>query len=123
MKTFGRNVALSLVGLFGLTLTSCAERSVAADNPLESTKGTRMKEPAANVDVQQVSELPFSHGRSFATLDAYLDHLRRYAAPVGQPWYRRISADRFELVTTRVPPGPREVLTRSELMRQFGFDR
>lgn len=67
--------------------------------------------------------LPFSHGRTFATLDQYLEHLRRYAGPVGQPWYRRIRPGLFELVTTMRPPPARRVYTRAQLMAQFGFTR
>lgn len=67
--------------------------------------------------------LPFSHGHSFATLDDYLAHLRQYAGPVGQPWYRQIRPGVYERVTTQVPPGRPEVRTRAELMQQFGFTR
>ncbi|HST36399.1 MAG TPA: hypothetical protein VLK25_07200 [Allosphingosinicella sp.] len=35
--------------------------------------------------------LPFAHGHSFATLDAYLAHLRDYAGPVGQPGIARFA--------------------------------
>lgn len=68
-------------------------------------------------------QLPFSHGRSFATLDDYLAHLRERAGPIGQPWYRQIGQNRYELVTTRVPPGEPETLTRAQLMERFGFSR
>lgn len=67
--------------------------------------------------------LPFAHGRSFATLDGYLAHLRQYAGPIGQPWWREVRPGVYQHVTTRVPAGPAEYRTRAELMRQFGFTR
>jgi hypothetical protein len=70
-----------------------------------------------------VRGLPSSFGRTFATLDEYLDHLRRHAGPVGQPWYRKVGPDAYEQVTTIVPrPKPR-TFTREELMRRYGFTR
>ena len=53
--------------------------------------------------ISRYGNLPFAHGRSFATLDEYLAHLRDRAGPVGQPWYRKVGADSYELVTTRAP--------------------
>lgn len=67
--------------------------------------------------------LPFAHGRGFATLDAYLAHLRQYAGPVGQPWWRQIRPGVYQHVTTMAPQGRPEIRTRAELMRQFGFTR
>lgn len=45
--------------------------------------------------------LPFAHGKNFASLDEYLAHLREYAGPVGQPWYRHMGPGRYEVVTTQ----------------------
>jgi hypothetical protein len=70
-----------------------------------------------------VRGLPSSFGRSFATLDEYLEHLRNYAGPVDRPWYREVRPGVYELVTSMRPaPAPR-TFTREELMRQFGFSR
>jgi hypothetical protein len=66
--------------------------------------------------------LPFAHGRSFATLDAYLAHLRQYAGPVGQPCGAR-SAGRLSACHDPRAGRPAEYRTRAELMRQFGFTR
>lgn len=66
---------------------------------------------------------PFAHGRSFATLDEYLAHLRDRAGPIGQPWYRKIGADTYELATNTVPRGRPETFTRQQLMERFGFTR
>lgn len=70
-----------------------------------------------------VPNLPSSFGRSFATLDEYLEHLRRYAGTIDQPWYREIRPGVYEYVTSMRPPRPPETYTREELMRKFGFSR
>lgn len=67
--------------------------------------------------------LPYSHGRTFATLDEYLAHLRLRAGPIGQPWYREVRRGVFERVTTVVPPPPRRTYSRAQLMAMFGFKR
>ena len=77
----------------------------------------------ANDAEQPVRQLPFAHGRTFATLDEYLAHLRDRAGPVGQPWYRKVGTDTYELVTTRAPRGEPQIFTREQLMRRFGFSR
>lgn len=70
---------------------------------------------------QPVSGLPFSHGRSFATLDEYLAHLRDHAGPIGQSWYRQAGSDTYELMVTSVPRGRLETFTRRQLMERYGF--
>lgn len=67
--------------------------------------------------------LPYAHGRTFATLDEYLAHLRQFAGPIGQPWYRETRPGFYERVTTRVPRGAPETYTRDQLMQKFGFTR
>ena len=69
-----------------------------------------------------VSGLPFSHGRSFSTLDEYLAHLRENAGPIDQPWWREISPGVYEHVK-RMPRAKRETATHTELMQRFGFTR
>lgn len=76
--------------------------------------------PTANGAVRN---LPSSHGRSFATLDEYLAHLRDRAGPIGQAWYREIRPGVYELVTTLRPRGEPEIYTREQLMERFGFNR
>jgi hypothetical protein len=93
-----------------------------SEQPAAANRESAMQESKPESD-GAARPLPYSHGRSFATLDEYLEHLRRYAGPVGQPWYRRVGGDRYELVTTRVPPGEPQVFTREELMRRYGFTR
>lgn len=68
--------------------------------------------------------LPGADGRRFSTLDAYLEHLRRYAAPMDRPWYREISPGLYRLETANLHNGSSEqTFTRAELMKRFGFDR
>jgi hypothetical protein len=68
-----------------------------------------------------VSGLPSSFGRSFATLDEYLEHLRNYAGPVDLPWYREVRPGVYEEVTTITPAAAPKTYTREELMRKYGF--
>lgn len=67
-----------------------------------------------------VANLPFSHGQRFRTLDDYLAHLKCYAAPIDQPWWREVRPGVYEHVK-RMPNAPRETATRAELMKRFGF--
>lgn len=70
-----------------------------------------------------VRGLPSSFGRSFATLDAYLEHLRTHAGPIDRPWYREVRPGVYELVTTVRPAPAARTFTRDQLMQQFGFSR
>ncbi len=67
-----------------------------------------------------VAGLPFSHGKTFRTLDEYLKHLERYAGPIDQPWWREIRPGVYEHVK-RMPGAAPEIATRAELMKRFGF--
>lgn len=72
----------------------------------------------------RISGLPHSFGRSFATLDAYLAHLREHAAPVDLPWWRELRDDRYERVTSFVGKKRAPVIaTRDELERKYGFKK
>lgn len=85
---------------------------------------TMLRKPGATAPTEPrgVAGLPDAHGRRFATLDAYLAHLRAYAAPVDRPWYREVAPDRFRLergnLRTATPP---PTFTRAQLERKFGF--
>ncbi len=70
-----------------------------------------------------VRQLPDSFGRTFASLDEYLAHLRRYAAPIDKPWYREVRPGVYERVTTAVPRREPQIYTRAQLMQRFGFTR
>ena len=69
----------------------------------------------------EVTGLPMAQGKTFATLDAYLEH-RRTLGAMDLPWYRLEPDGRYRLMTGRggrfAPP---QYYTRAELARQFGF--
>ena len=68
-----------------------------------------------------VANLPYARGKTFRTLDEYLAHLETQGA-VDLPWWREIRPGVYERVTS-MPDARREVATREELMRRFGFAR
>lgn len=114
-----RSEIRAMLALAGLA-AGCAERPAgAADGP--GKEAPRMEQGTNGAE--GVRGLPSSFGRSFATLDEYLEHLRRYAGPVDQPWYRKTGPDSYEMVTTMQPAPPPQTYTRQELMRKFGFTR
>jgi hypothetical protein len=94
---------------------------VAAEQP-DPTKGEPVasNEQAGAATGEGVANLPFSHGRRFHTLDEYLAHLRENAAPIDQPWWREIRPGVYEHVK-RMPGATREIATRAELKKRFGF--
>jgi hypothetical protein len=94
---------------------------VAAEAPAP-TMETPVDGNAGAASNEGVAGLPFSHGKSFRTLDEYLQHLERHAGPIDQPWWREIRPGVYEHVTS-MPGAPREVATREELMKRFGFSR
>jgi hypothetical protein len=65
--------------------------------------------------------LPFSQGRSFDTLEAYLAHLEELGT-IGITWYRRLPDGRYVEVQRRPPGQEPPVFTRHELLERFGFD-
>ena len=69
-----------------------------------------------------VAKLPYAHGHRFCSLDEYLGHLERRAAPIDQPWWRQVRPGVYEHVK-RMPGAKREVATRAELMKRFGFSK
>jgi len=83
-------------------------------------RGGANKKLAACDTAQGVAKLPYSHGHRFCTLDEYLTHLERYAAPIDQPWWRPIRPGVYEHVK-RATGAKREIATRAQLMKRFGF--
>lgn len=81
--------------------------------------GSKAAGPAARGGV---ANLPFAKGHTFQTLDEYLDFLKCHAAPIDQPWWREIRPGVYEHVK-RMPEAKREIATRAELMRRFGFSK
>jgi hypothetical protein len=98
------------------------------DRPAGAADGTKLDRETATMGQEAngadgVRDLPSSFGRSFATLDEYLEHLRRYAGPVDQPWYREVRPGVYEYVTSIRPAPAPKTYTREQLMREFGFSR
>ena len=63
---------------------------------------------------------PWARGHDFATLDAYLAYLEQYNGPIDLPWWREVSPGVYEKMV-RMPEGKREIATRAELERRWGF--
>jgi len=102
-------------------VAACSPQPAGTAIPPESnTEITDMDE--ATEAAQPVRDLPYARGRTFATLDEYLAHLRANGA-IDLPWYREIRPGVYELQTSRMPRGEPEIYTREELMRRFGFTR
>lgn len=108
-----------------LILVAAAACSDLPANPVDGDN--IVKEPNMTADreaaARPVRQLPDSFGRTFATLDEYLAHLRRYAAPIDKPWYREVRPGVYEFVTTIVPRREPQIYTRAQLMERFGFTR
>jgi hypothetical protein len=108
-----------------LILVAAAACSELPANAIERTNLDKEIDMSAEKegDGRPVRQLPDSFGRTFSSLDQYLDHLRRYAATVDKPWYREIRPGVYERVTTMVPRREPEIYTRAQLMERFGFTR
>lgn len=66
------------------------------------------------------ARLPWARGHSFATLDAYLAYLEQYNGPIDLPWWREVRPGVYEKMV-RMPEAKREVASRAELERRWGF--
>lgn len=110
-----------LFPLAAIFAAACAERQADAGAPNSPFKEPLNMEEAVE-HAEPVSDLPWSRGKSFSTLDEYLAHLRANGA-IDLPWYREIRPGVYELVTSRRPPPEPEVISREELMERFGFTR
>jgi hypothetical protein len=115
---------IALVVAFALSVV-VDEQVEPARAPDRSWQGTIAKPVVAgrlNTGTEPVENLPHANGRSFATLDAYLAHLRDHAAPIDKPWYREVRPGVYRRETGNLRNGaiPRE-FTRAELERRFGF--
>ena len=67
-----------------------------------------------------VADLPFSQGRSFDSLEEYLE-FRKGRGAYDVPWYREIKPGTYELVSRRGPGAEPKIYSREELSRKFGF--
>jgi hypothetical protein len=117
---------LSMMPLIPMLILASA--AACSDLPANAADGDNIdKEARMSADkeagAQPARRLPDSFGRTFASLDEYLAHLRRYAAPIDKPWYREIRPGVYERVTTMVPRPAPQIYTRAQLMARFGFTR
>ena len=110
-------------------MTSSPYRPLPADKPAvdQTVRATEVrasasKEPKACNTAQGVANLPFAHGHRFCTLDEYLAHLERFAAPIDQPWWRPVRPGVYEHVKRMTGAKP-EIATRAELMKRFHFSK
>jgi len=90
------------------------------------SSGTACAEPKGTATVQTtpdegIANLPYARGKTFRTLDEYLAHLEAQGS-LDLPWWREIRPGVYERVTS-MTGARREVATREELMRRFGFTR
>ncbi|MBA2771600.1 MAG: hypothetical protein H0U34_06240 [Sphingomonas sp.] len=69
-----------------------------------------------------IANLPFSQGRSFASLDEYLE-FRKSRGAYDVPWYRKTKLGMYELVSRRGPGAEPQIYSREELARKFGFQQ
>ena len=100
----------------------CADRPAGAVDGARGTKERATMDQAADGE-GGVQGLPSSFGKSFTTLDQYLEHLRNYAGPIDLPWYREIRPGVYELVTSISPAPAPQTYTREQLMAKYGFTR
>jgi len=104
--------------ILGLALAPSPYRPLVAETAPVRPAVVCTKEKA--VETAGIANLPFAMGRRFATLDEYLAHLRCRAAPIDKPWWKEIRPGVYEHVTTATN-AKRDVATRAELMKRFGF--
>lgn len=110
-----------LTTLVALALASSPYRPVGASKPASVCSGER-KLAVEGSKTKGVANLPFAMGKSFVTLDNYLDYLECFAQPIDKPWWKQVRPGVYEHVTTATNAKP-EVATRAELMKRFGFTR
>lgn len=120
---------LQIVLLSLLSLSSSPYRPVPGE-PVAARQSIGWKEVSVIPDPRKsqpcaagegIAKLPFARGRRFCTLDDYLAHLEQQGA-IDLPWWRQIRPGVYEHVK-RMPGATRDLATRAELMKRFGFSR
>lgn len=106
----------SVLVLFAASAACSQAPAPVGSGIVNSSKGTAMTQSPQ----RPIANLPFSQGRSFASLDEYLDFLETRGA-YGVPWYRQIRPGVYELVSRRGPGAEPQTFSREELAREFGF--
>ena len=112
-----------LTTLIAAALVASPYRPLVDEKP-EAAPSVCAKERKLAVEPQAdgVANLPFAMGKKFASLDAYLTHLECFAGPIDKPWWKEIRPGVFEHVKTATN-AKREIATRADLMKRFGFSR
>ncbi len=67
-----------------------------------------------------IANLPFGQGRSFASLDEYLQ-FREQRGAYDVPWYKQIRPGVYQLISRLGPGAEPQIYSREELARKFGF--
>ena len=106
-----------------LLLTASAACSQPSAPEVNSPPGVSSKGLTVDKGSQQggVANLPFAQGRSFASLDEYLEFRERRGA-YDVPWYRQVRPGVYQLVSRRAPGAEPQTYSREELARKFGFE-
>jgi hypothetical protein len=105
------------VALSTLFASQAAAGEPAQDRNHQQGEAATVQSPAD----EGVANLPFARGRTVRALDDYLAHLEKQGA-IDLPWWREIRPGVYERVTS-MRGAEREIATREELMRRFGFTR
>jgi len=112
-----------LTTLVAAALVASPYRPLVDGNPAAtSSVCTGEKKLAVESQADGIANLPFAMGKKFASLDAYLTHLKCFAGPIDKPWWKEIQPGVYEHVKTATN-AKREIATRAELMKRFGFSR
>ena len=113
-------VYLQFSMLLAAPLLACAPPQPA--EPADSVRAP-LNSPASPAGADEnLPDLPFSRGRSFASLDEYLAYLEQANGPIDLPWWREIRPGVFQQVIRMTGAAP-QTATRDELNRRFGFER
>ena len=122
-KRYRAGVRLCTIPLLFASSAACSQPSA----PVRSAANTSQETVVASESTSQPqgaprADLPFSQGRSFASLDEYLAFLETRGA-YDVPWYREIRPGVYELVSRRGPGAEPKIYTRYELAQRFGFEQ
>jgi hypothetical protein len=74
-----------------------------------------------SVEAKMISELPGTHGQTFAELDDYLAHLKERGAS-DHPYYELQPDGRYLHVRGRNTMSDPHYFTREQLLEKFGFE-
>jgi hypothetical protein len=112
-----RGRAILLVSATALSPISCAQ------TPELTQQATPQQHPENDAHKDGcVPSLPYARGKIFCGLDEYLAYLQVQGA-IDLPWWKEIRPGVYERVSSMRPAPEREIATRDELMRRFGFIR